>query len=66
MSYQTVASFSQVTSLLMFIAIFIAVLAYALWPSNGPRFEEAQRKALDLDQTGPGPGKPVDGGRGQR
>ena len=33
----------------MFIAMFLAVLAYALWPRNGPRFEEAQRRALDLE-----------------
>jgi cytochrome c oxidase cbb3-type subunit 4 len=49
MTYETVASFSQVTSLLMFVAMFVVVLAYALWPKNGPRFEEAQRRALDLD-----------------
>ena len=60
MSYQTVASFSQVASLLMFIGMFIAVLAYALWPSNGRRFEEAQRRALDLDKTSDG--KPGDRG----
>ncbi|MGE0698222.1 MAG: cbb3-type cytochrome c oxidase subunit 3 [Hyphomicrobiaceae bacterium] len=53
MTYQTVASISQVTSLLMFIAMFIGVVAYALWPSNGPRFEEAQKSALDLDQRSP-------------
>jgi cbb3-type cytochrome oxidase subunit 3 len=50
MSYETVASFSQVASLLLFMAIFVAVLAYALWPRNGPRFEAAQRRALDLDR----------------
>ena len=49
MNYNTVATISQVTSLLMFIAMFIAVLAYALWPTNGRRFEQAQRRALDLD-----------------
>ncbi len=43
MTYQTVATFSQVTSLLMFIAMFVGVLVYALWPSNGRRFEAAQR-----------------------
>ena len=63
MSYQTVASISQVTSLLMFIGMFIGVLVYALWPSNGPRFEEAQRRALDLDPRA-NAGKP--GERGQR
>ena len=36
MSYDAVASISQVTSLLMFITMFIAVVAYALW-----RFVEA-------------------------
>ncbi len=50
MTYETVATLSQVTSLLMFIAMFLAVLGYALWPRNGPRFEEAQRRALDLDR----------------
>lgn len=51
MSYQVIATYSQVTSLLMFIAMFLGVLAYALWPSNGSRFEKLQRQALDLDKT---------------
>ena len=51
MSYDTVASISQVTSLLMFVTMFIAVVAYAMWPKNGPRFERAQRRALDLDTS---------------
>jgi cytochrome c oxidase cbb3-type subunit IV len=50
MTYDTVATLSQVTSLLMFIAMFVAVVAYAFWPKNTPRFEEAQRRALDLEQ----------------
>jgi cbb3-type cytochrome oxidase subunit 3 len=33
----------------MFIATFLAVLVYALRPRNGPRFERAQQRALDLD-----------------
>jgi cytochrome c oxidase cbb3-type subunit 4 len=53
LTYDTVASFSQVTSLLMFVAMFIAVAAYAAWPKNGPRFERAQLRALDLDKTTP-------------
>jgi cytochrome c oxidase cbb3-type subunit 4 len=48
LSYETVAGVSQVTSLLFFIAMFAAVVAYALWPSNGKVFDEVQRKALDL------------------
>jgi cytochrome c oxidase cbb3-type subunit 4 len=50
MTYDTVATLSQVTSLLLFIAMFLVVVAYAMWPRNGPRFEEAQRRALDLDR----------------
>jgi cytochrome c oxidase cbb3-type subunit 4 len=49
MSYDTVATFSQVTSLLMFISLFIIVVAYAFWPGNRQRFEKQQRSALDLD-----------------
>lgn len=50
MSYETVATFTQVISLLLFIAMFLVVVAYALWPKNRKRFEEAQRRALDLDR----------------
>jgi cytochrome c oxidase cbb3-type subunit 4 len=51
MTYDSVATVSQVVSLLMFVGLFAGVLAYALWPSNGPRFEAAQRTALDLDDS---------------
>lgn len=51
MTYETVATWSQVTSLLMFIGMFIGVLAYTFWPRNRERFERAQRQALDLNET---------------
>lgn len=53
MSYDTIATVSQVASLLMFIAMFGGVLLYALWPANRPRFEDAQRRALDLAAPNP-------------
>lgn len=53
MSYDTVATISQVTSLLMFIGMFGVVLAYALWPSNGQVFDKIQQGALDLDVNSP-------------
>ena len=53
MTYDTIAKVSQVTSLLMFVAIFLAVVAYAFWPRNKPRLEAAQRRALDLDNRAP-------------
>jgi cytochrome c oxidase cbb3-type subunit IV len=61
MTYDTVATLSQVTSLLMFIAMFAGVLTYALWPKNRPRFEKAQRRALDLES-----GPPATGGADDR
>lgn len=51
MTYETIASISQVTSLLMFVVMFAAVVTYAFWPDNGPRFDAAQRSALELDQV---------------
>ena len=48
MTYDWIATVSQVASLLMFVAMFGAVVAYALWPANKARLEEAQRRALDL------------------
>lgn len=50
MTYDIVATVSQVVSLLMFVGLFAGVVVYALWPANGPRFEAAQRTALDLDE----------------
>ncbi len=49
MTYETIATISQVASLLMFIAMFIGVLIYALRPRNGPVFDSIQREALDLE-----------------
>ena len=54
MTYDTVATFSQVASLLLFIALFVGVLAYAFWPGNRRRFDAIQRRALELNNTKPG------------
>jgi cytochrome c oxidase cbb3-type subunit 4 len=51
MTYDIVATISQVASLLLFVGLFAGVVVYALWPANGPRFEAAQRRALDLDDN---------------
>ncbi|MGI9522535.1 MAG: cbb3-type cytochrome c oxidase subunit 3 [Hyphomicrobiaceae bacterium] len=54
MSYDTVATISQVASLLLFVALFFAVLAYVFWPGNRRRFEQAQRSALGLESRANG------------
>lgn len=59
MTYYTIAAVTQVASLLFFFGMFIAVIAYAFWPGNRDRFEDAQRKALDLNTDArQGGGKP--------
>jgi cytochrome c oxidase cbb3-type subunit 4 len=49
MSYEQVASITQVAALLLFIAFFIGVLIYAFWPGNKKRFKEAAKRPLEKD-----------------
>jgi cbb3-type cytochrome oxidase subunit 3 len=49
MTYETVATFSQVASLLMFIAMFVVVLVYALRPKNRLAFDRASKAAINTD-----------------
>jgi cytochrome c oxidase cbb3-type subunit IV len=58
MSYEQVASITQVAALLLFVAFFIGVLIYAFWPGNKKRFEDAARLPLEKDQ---GPNHEKDG-----
>jgi cytochrome c oxidase cbb3-type subunit 4 len=49
MSYEQVASITQVGALLLFVAFFIGVLIYAFRPGNKKGFEEAARLPLEKD-----------------
>lgn len=49
MTYEQVASISQVAALLFFIALFAAVVIYAFWPGNKKKFEEAAQLPLEQD-----------------
>ena len=49
MTYDQVASISQVVALLFFIGLFVAVLVYAFWPGNKKSFEEAAKLPLEDD-----------------
>jgi cytochrome c oxidase cbb3-type subunit IV len=50
MTYDTVATVSQVSTLLFFIGLFLLVLGYVFWPGNRAKFDKASRAALDLDK----------------
>jgi cytochrome c oxidase cbb3-type subunit 4 len=43
MSYEQVASISQVAALLFFFALFVGIVVYAFWPGNKKKFEEAAK-----------------------
>ena len=47
--YLALANFAQTWGLLYFVILFIGVLAYALWPSNRKRFDEAARSPVRED-----------------
>jgi cytochrome c oxidase cbb3-type subunit 4 len=47
MSYETVARFAQQGGSAYFLLIFIAGLAYALWPRNKGAFDRAARLPFD-------------------
>jgi cytochrome c oxidase cbb3-type subunit 4 len=45
-AYQDVLAFAQSWGVVYFSAMFVVALAYALWPSNKKRFEEAAQIPL--------------------
>lgn len=48
-TYRVLAEFAQTWGLLYFIVVFLAVVAYAFWPSRKKSFEEAGRIPLRED-----------------
>lgn len=50
MTYQTLAHFAETWGLVFLFVLFVAAVAYALWPTNKKRFEEAALMPLQDDQ----------------
>jgi cytochrome c oxidase cbb3-type subunit 4 len=50
LDYETVARFAQQGGLIYFGAIFIAGLAYALWPKNRELFNRLSHLPLQKDE----------------
>jgi cytochrome c oxidase cbb3-type subunit 4 len=48
-TYRALAEFAQSWGLVYFVAVFLVVLAYALWPSRQQEFDEAARVPLRED-----------------
>ena len=48
-TYRALAHFAQTWGLAYFVAVFLVVLVYALWPSRKKQFDEAARIPLRED-----------------
>ena len=49
MTYELVRGWAAMAGLLLFIALFAAVLAYVFWPGNKASFERARHLPLQED-----------------
>jgi cytochrome c oxidase cbb3-type subunit 4 len=48
-TYEALAQFAQTWGLLYFLAVFLATVVYALWPSLKGQFDESARLPLRED-----------------
>jgi cytochrome c oxidase cbb3-type subunit 4 len=48
-TYKFLAEFAQSWGLIYFVGVFLLVVAYALWPSNKKKFDDAARTPLRED-----------------
>ncbi|MBI1329706.1 MAG: CcoQ/FixQ family Cbb3-type cytochrome c oxidase assembly chaperone [Alphaproteobacteria bacterium] len=51
LTYEQVAGFAHSWGMVYFVVMFLAVLAYALWPSNKARFDRAASIPLHDDES---------------
>lgn len=49
LTYRALAEFAQTWGLVYFVAVFVVVLIYALWPSRQRQFDEDARIPLRED-----------------
>jgi cytochrome c oxidase cbb3-type subunit 4 len=48
-TYRFLAEFAQTWGLVYFVTVFLLVIAYAFWPSNKNKFDQAGRMPLRED-----------------
>ena len=56
MTYESAVSISAMAGLIIFISLFIGVLAFVFWPGHQKGFEEASRIPLQKDDLNLGGG----------
>lgn len=50
-TYEQVLSFAQSWGAIYFVVLFVVVCAYALWPSNKKKFDEAAHIPLEDEEV---------------
>ncbi len=50
MTYEAASHFAQTWGLAFAVALFLAAVLYALWPSNRATFDNAARAPLNKDE----------------
>jgi cytochrome c oxidase cbb3-type subunit IV len=53
MTFESATVVSQIVALVLFIALFVGVIAYVFWPGNKKKFDEAAQLPLDDDNDKP-------------
>jgi cytochrome c oxidase cbb3-type subunit 4 len=53
MTHQTATVLSQTIALILFVGLFVGILAYVFWPGNKAKFDEAAELPLDDDNDKP-------------
>jgi len=47
MTYHAATVLSQIVALVLFIGLFLAIVAYAFWPGNKKKFDQAAQVPLE-------------------
>ncbi|MTD92748.1 CcoQ/FixQ family Cbb3-type cytochrome c oxidase assembly chaperone [Hyphomicrobium sp. xq] len=53
MTHQAATVLSQTIALILFVGLFVGILAYVFWPGNKAKFDEAAELPLDDDNDKP-------------
>ena len=53
MTHQAATVLSQTIALVLFVGLFVGIIAYVFWPGNKKKFDEAAQLPLDEDNDSP-------------
>jgi len=57
MTYHAATVLSQTVALVLFISLFLGIIAYVFWPGNKKKFDEAAQVPLENNDEPEGDGR---------